>query len=218
MLALVARQRTGQGQRVLVDMFGANAYANHDDFLSYPGKPRRSLPDEALLGLSATYRLYRCAGGEWVFLALTTDRERERFVATLAEAGVPAPSPEVMARNDASTADALSRLFESRAADAWEQLLGHNGIGCLRADRHLPSEYWLEDAQAKAIGLTSPAAHPAWGSYRRHGPMVRFDRLEPTLAGPPLAGQHNDAVLAALGYSPEQIAALYNARVLYRQT
>jgi len=217
MLALVARQRTGEGQRVLVDMFGANAYANHDDFLSYPGKPPRPLPDELLHGLSATYRLYHCANEQWVFLALTTDRERQRFVSVLTEAGVSPPPVAALARNDAATAGELARLFETRAADDWEQLLGHQGVGCVRADRYLPSEYWLEDPQARSLGLTSPAEHPVWGSYRRHGPMARFDRIEPELAGPPLAGQHNEVLLAALGYTTDQIAGLYDAGVLYKQ-
>ena len=86
LLGLVARQRTGEGQRVLMDMFGANAYANHDDFLSYPGKPSRLMPDETLLGLGPTYRLYRCADDHWVFLALTRDSERARFVSALENA------------------------------------------------------------------------------------------------------------------------------------
>lgn len=218
MLGLLARQRTGQGQRVLVDMFGANAYANHDDFLSYPGKPPRALPDDGLFGLSATYRLYRCADDQWAFLALMTDRERQRFVTRLTGSGIQPPSLEVLSRNDAGTAEALARLFETRDADAWEALLGHHGVGCVRADRHPPSEYWLEDPQAAALGLTSPAEHPAWGGYRRHGPMVRFDGVEPALAGPPLAGQHNETLLAAMGYTPEQINGLYDARVLFKQT
>jgi crotonobetainyl-CoA:carnitine CoA-transferase CaiB-like acyl-CoA transferase len=91
MLGLAARHRTGQGQRVLVDMFGANAYANHDDFLAYPGKAARALPDPLLYGLSASYRLYRCARDQWVFLALTSEREFQRFSAELMEAGLMAP-------------------------------------------------------------------------------------------------------------------------------
>ena len=35
MLGLVARQRTGQGQQILIYMFGANAYANHDDLYAF---------------------------------------------------------------------------------------------------------------------------------------------------------------------------------------
>ena len=41
LLGLNALQRTGKCQRILIDMFGANAYANYDDFLSYPGQGPR---------------------------------------------------------------------------------------------------------------------------------------------------------------------------------
>ena len=61
LLGLNALKRTGEGQRILIDMFGANAYANHDDFLAYPGKPPRVMPDEGLHGLHPTYRLYAAA-------------------------------------------------------------------------------------------------------------------------------------------------------------
>ena len=54
MLGLMARARTGQGQRIMLDMLGANAYANSDDFLRYPGKPPRALPDEGCHGFSPT--------------------------------------------------------------------------------------------------------------------------------------------------------------------
>jgi crotonobetainyl-CoA:carnitine CoA-transferase CaiB-like acyl-CoA transferase len=215
MLGLVARQTSGHGQRVLVDMFGANAYANHDDFLSYPGKPGRALPDEALLGLSPTYRLYRCAGDQWVFLALTNKREQRRFVEALDRAGMPTPTFEDLAAGGTETADVLASLFAQRGADEWEWLLGEAGVGCARADRYLPSEFWLEDPQARAMGLTTEAVHPAWGAYRRHGPMVRFDRQPPTLSGPPLAGQHNETVLGARGYGVDDIARLRDEGVLW---
>ena len=52
MLGLSERQlSSGQGQTISVDMLGANAYANSDDFLSYPGKSDRALPDAGLHGL-----------------------------------------------------------------------------------------------------------------------------------------------------------------------
>ena len=215
MLGLVARQTSGHGQRVLVDMFGANAYANHDDFLAYPGKSGRALPDEGLLGLSATYRLYRCAGDQWVFLAVISEHERRRFVEALDGAGIPAPALDSLTAGGAEASDTLEALFAQREADEWERLLGGAGVGCVRADEHLPSEFWLEDAQARALELTTEAVHPAWGAYRRHGPMVQFDRQQPALGGPPLAGQHNDVVLGECGYGPDDIERLRDAGVLW---
>jgi crotonobetainyl-CoA:carnitine CoA-transferase CaiB-like acyl-CoA transferase len=215
MLGLAARHRTGQGQRVLVDMFGANAYANHDDFLAYPGKAARALPDPLLYGLSASYRLYRCARDQWVFLALTSEREFQRFSAELMEAGLMAPGAEALHAGSADLAETLASLFAQRDADSWETLLGH--VGCVRADRHLPSEFWLEDAQAQAMGLTGEVTHPAWGTYRRHGAMVRFDGQAPVLGSPPLAGEHNQSLLRARGYSVEAIARLHEDGVLWAE-
>ena len=217
MLGLVARQTSGHGQRVLVDMFGANAYANHDDFLSYPDKPARALPDEALLGLSATYRLYRCAADQWVFLALMNEREQRRFVEALEQAGIAPPAPEALTAGGADVAEALEALFLTRDAEAWEHLLGGAGVGCVRADRYLPSEFWLEDAQARALDASTKAVHPTWGAYRRHGAMVRFDRQAPALGGPPLAGEHNETVLEARGYTAEAVARLTAEGVLWRE-
>lgn len=215
MLALVARQRLGHGQRVLVDMFGANAYANHDDFLDYPGKAPRALPDPELYGLSPAYRLYRCANDQWVFLALTNRRERERFAEALERADVPAPSLALLEAGGPEASRALETLFATRDADAWERLLGE--VGCVRADRFQPSEFWLDDPQARAMGATVEATHAAWGPYRRHGPLVVFDRRPPPLGPAPLAGQHNEALLAERGVAAEEITRLHQSGVLWKE-
>ena len=65
LLALMARKRHGVGQAVSVDMFCANAYANFDDFLRYPGKPDRPCPRRDQTGFDG-YEL-RQTGDGWVF-------------------------------------------------------------------------------------------------------------------------------------------------------
>jgi crotonobetainyl-CoA:carnitine CoA-transferase CaiB-like acyl-CoA transferase len=47
--------------------------------------------------------------------------------------------------------------------------------------------------------------------------MVRFDRHHPALGGPPLAGQHNEAVLGAHGYAAKDIARLHAEGVLWSE-
>ena len=198
-LGLATRQRTGIGQKIMVDMFGANAQANHDDFLSYPGKPNRAMPDELLLGLSPTYRLYPCAKDTWVFLALVTDGDRARFISALTGSGIEPPAADQLASGGAALSERLIALFAEKPADEWQRLFAGAGVGCVRADGLLPSSFWLEDEQASALELTATVEHPEWGSYRRHGPLLRFDGLKANLKPPPLAGQHNDEILKELG-------------------
>jgi crotonobetainyl-CoA:carnitine CoA-transferase CaiB-like acyl-CoA transferase len=218
MLGLVARQRTGAGQQILIDMFGANAYANSDDFLTYPGKRRRALTDEGMYGLGPTYRLYETAKNQWVFLALVTEREKLAFLQVVNAAGYDSITADLMSQGGDDLTQQLQALFKSQAAYAWEELFVAEGVGCVQADRWLPSEFWLQAPQAQALGLTYPAVHPAWGEYERHGTNVRFDGTPRPLRPPPTAGQDNEVLLGSLGYTSSQVEALLQKGVLYSES
>ena len=217
LLGLVARQRTGLGQQILVDMFGANAYANSDDFLTFPGKPDRAMPDAELLGLSATYRLYHCTGDEWVFLAITNEKEYRLFFDVLSGAGIQAPALEVLQAGGQTVSDALETLFVGNDSAFWENLLASAGVGCVRANAITPREFWLTDPQSIALGLTAETEHPLWGTYRRHGRQVMFDGGGQRLGPPPVAGQHNAEVLLEQGFDEERIASLVADGVLWSE-
>lgn len=217
MLGLAARQRSGKGQQIFVDMFGANAYANSDDFLRYPGKPPRAVADGGLHGISPSYRLYPCADEQWVFLALVTDRERRTFAETLAAAGHSAPSLAALKANDDQLAIGLNSLFSAHDAAYWQDLLTPAGVACVRADGAPPSTFWLDDAQAQAMQLTAPAEHPLWGSYQRHGALVMFDGRRQDLRPPPLAGQHNQEVLLDLGHNQATVDAYLEQGVIWQE-
>ncbi|MEM9620579.1 MAG: CoA transferase [Pseudomonadota bacterium] len=219
MLGLVARQRAGCGQQIFVDMFGANAYANHDDFLDYPDKPPRPLPDETLAGTSPLYQLYPCADDQWVFLAIPQAAEQAQFCRVVEEAGVTPPPLGALAAANKTTVDVLTELFAGRNATAWQALFAPAGIACVRADGDLPSDFWRYDPQAQALELTAPVKHPDWGDYQRHGPMLHFDgstRSPEPLQGPPLAGQHNLELALEAGHTQAQAASLAADNVLWQ--
>ncbi|MBV1879155.1 MAG: CoA transferase [Pseudomonadales bacterium] len=217
MLGLVARQRTGIGQQIYIDMFGANAYAHHDDFLSYPGKPGRALADADLLGLSATYRLYACAEEQWVFLALTQQQEYAAFEKILATANINGPSLTQIKANDTALATSLTAMFKTQNAQFWETLLAPAGIGCVQADALRPNEFWLQDPQSSAMDTAVEIQHPRWGKYRRHGRLVEFDGGGQKLQPPPLAGQHNKELLLETGLAEEEITQLSEIDVLWQE-
>jgi crotonobetainyl-CoA:carnitine CoA-transferase CaiB-like acyl-CoA transferase len=207
LLGLHASRRNGAGQQVFTDMFGANAYANFDDFLRYEGKPERALPDRDGYGLNARWRLYPCADG-WVFFGVETQAEWTTFV----QATGCGDLPEDAADNE--LAQALAALFARRSADKWEALLAPRGVGCVRADGALVHGFLFGDPHAQAEELLVEAEHPSWGSYRRHGAMVRFSDTPATLRGPGKLGQETDALLAELGYGEDAVADLKARRVV----
>jgi crotonobetainyl-CoA:carnitine CoA-transferase CaiB-like acyl-CoA transferase len=216
LLGLNALQRTGKGQRILIDMFGANAYANHDDFLSYPGKAPRAMPDEGLHGLHPSYRLYATAENQWVFLAVPEEKEKKRFAERLTAIGIEVDIA-ILTRNDETTVGHLSEIFKGKNAEFWEAQLAPQGVGCVRADRYSQVEFWWNDPQVQALNLTQPTEHPAWGAYDRHGANVTFGRRQPKLKPPPTAGQHAEELLAEIGYDSGSIAKLLAQGTIWKE-
>ena len=216
LLGLNALKRTGNGQRILIDMFGANAYANHDDFLAYAGKPPRTMPDEGLHGLHPSYRLYATAEDQWVFLAIPEEKEKRRFTERLMDLGIEVDA-SILNRNDETTVGHLSEIFKGRNAEFWETQLAPQGVGCVRADRYSPVEFWWHDPQVHALNLTQPTEHPSWGAYDRHGANVTFGRSQPQLKPPPTAGQHAEELLAEIGYDSGSIAKLLAQGTVWKE-
>ncbi len=213
LLGLYARRRFGHGQEVFVDMFGANAWANADDFISYAGKPPRLSPDADLYGLNATWRLYPTAEG-WVFLGLATEQEWERFRDLVARPDLDAAREA----GDVEVGSALAALFAERPADAWEALLASEGLGCVRADAAPVHEFIAWDDHVAANGMRVPTSNVNYGPYERYGPLIAFSEnmLEP--GGFPLAGQQGDAILEELGFASDAIADLRAKGIVWSET
>ena len=203
LLGLAARRAHRRGQKIFVDMFGANAYANWDDFLSYEGKPERPAVDADGFGLGPLHRLYQCASG-WVFLMIDDEREWNVFreeVGFTTERDAPDLEPVLVA------------TFAAGDADDFEARLAPKGIGCVRADGAQPPAFFLEDPHCGIEELRVPAVHPDWGDYFRNGPMVRFARND-RYGGTGAMGGATISLLEELGYSAEAIEGLIADRVV----
>ena len=220
LLALLAQRRYGIGQQVFVDMLGANAYANADDFIQYQGKPDRPSPDASLLGLCATYRLYPAQEG-WVFLALTTDGEFQRFCELAGAPGL-ARDPRFSTaakrrKHDSELCGALAKLFAERSAESWEQLLAPAGIGCVRADACMPADFWLNDAHVRENGYVTEVEHARYSKHLRWGPLSTLHGSPAVPGSGSLGGDHTAAILREIGYSHTEVERLYAERVIWSE-
>ena len=195
LLALMGRRQTGKGQQVFIDMFGANAWANFDDFLHWEGKPPRPPLDEHLKGTGPLNRLYQAAKG-WVFLGITGDGEWHRFCELTGVDWFHAfrqPPDDLQER--------LTGLFAGREAAVWETLLLPAGVGCVQADGASAGEFFLQDSRQPAPRWMQKVESSMYGSCWRHRPAIDFSRSGTSAGGPTAGGIHSRRIMQELGYS-----------------
>jgi crotonobetainyl-CoA:carnitine CoA-transferase CaiB-like acyl-CoA transferase len=217
-LAVYDQRRTGKGQKVVSSMIAGNAWAYSDDFCTYEGKPSVKLCDSECYGTSALDRLYQAADKTWVCLAVRDDREFKRLADAL---GLPELATEARfcdARARAANDDALINVLGERFADKpaleWESELTAADVGCVEANMQGHPVVTVFDPALREAGLTLQFEHPLFGDMVRAAPPIKFSTTPVRVAPPCVRGQHNRAVLAEIGYSEDDIAALESAGVV----
>ncbi|MGD9614470.1 MAG: CaiB/BaiF CoA transferase family protein [Alphaproteobacteria bacterium] len=99
----------------------------------------------------------------------------------------------------------IRAALASRTALEWEEIFGEK-VPCAAVR---PIEEMFDHPQVLAEDLVATLDHPVVGRYRTMTKPVKFSETPgPAPTAAPVFGQHSDAVLAAHGYSAEEIAAL----------
>ena len=211
LLGLLARETRRVGQQIFVDMFIANAYANFDDMVDYPGKPERPPLGPSLKGPHPLYRLYAASEG-WVFLGLKTQREWRTFCSLVDWEMMPDTDPFM--RPAAGLEAKLTELFSRQSAAAWESLFSTTGIGCVQADRRNLGEFFFEQCR-EGSELMQRVHHAELGDYYRHRPMIDFPQSQTTPRAGARAGVDGPALLRELDYSETTIHTLFDQGILW---
>ena len=210
-LALRARDLTGKGQPVRLNMLTANAWTNADEYFDHKDRAPIAMPDEDIHGLHALYRLYRCSEG-WGFLACLFKDEWETFCRTVQREDLLTDSrfstPEARQANDEALAAEISAIFAERAADEWEELLTSADVGCVQADEAVEGDFYADHPHARANDLSVEVEHPYIGKYRRYGGLVEFSMTPGIYETSTQIGQHTRPLLREIGYDDQQIEDL----------
>jgi len=97
-------------------------------------------------------------------------------------------------------------VLKTRSATEWLERLTREGVPCAPV---LTRSAMIHDPQVQANGIVVETKHEAAGLLRQARPAARFSVTPATIRhGGPGLGQHTEAILSELGYSPAEIAAL----------
>jgi crotonobetainyl-CoA:carnitine CoA-transferase CaiB-like acyl-CoA transferase len=218
--ALYHRTRTGEGQEVWTSLFDGGAIFTSDAHLVGGVPAPRPHLDKGLMGLSATYRLYRTQDDDWICIATVTDAQ---FAALCTALGV----PDIAA--DARFADNDKRLehrrqletilepcFRNKTARFWNRTFDDAGVPNEVPFDSQGGEAPLFDADNVALGMVAEYEHPLFGNMRQFGELINFSETPGRIYGPPpLVGQETRAILRELGRADSDIDALIAAGVCY---
>jgi crotonobetainyl-CoA:carnitine CoA-transferase CaiB-like acyl-CoA transferase len=217
--ALIARDKTGEGQEVDASHLGSMAWLQGLG-LAARLMLGRAIPRQARRYASnPLWNHYRCADDKWIALGmLQPDRYWVNLCRVLGvpEAGTDERFATMQQRmfNAGDCIALLDEVFARRPRAEWIRLLTDGGdfiFSVVNAVDDLP-----DDPQVLANGYVTTFEHPAFGPTQVVGIPVRLSATPGTLRLPaPEFGQHTEEVLTeVLGYSWDDIARLREQGVI----
>ena len=213
--ALLARHRTGRGQRVDASLLDAMLLAHtarlavfHETRES-PGRWGSGHPE------IVPYRAYRASDG-WVFVAVWVDRLWRPFCDAIGRPEL-ADDPRFAGRADRIAhrggLDAiLEKVFAVRSAAEWIEILERADVLCAPVNDHADL---VRHPQVQASGMLTEQEHPRAGRFKTIATPVKLSETPGRIrTGAPALGEHTREILAEAGLATTEIDALADAGVI----
>ena len=204
--ALLARERTGQGQHVRISMLeaviaflfasdmGSQTFVGDD----LPQQDAASFID--LIYETATTYISAAvqSNKEWAALTRALDkpewRDDPRF-----------KTPALRQKNIEARLRMTQQVLLGRPAAEWMALLTEAGVPCAPV---LTRGQMIQDPQVQATGIVIETDHKDAGRIRGARPAARFSATPASIRqGGPALGEHNNVILTELGYTEGDMGA-----------
>jgi formyl-CoA transferase/CoA:oxalate CoA-transferase len=207
--ALLARERSGKGQRVDIGMLDTTAalltYQAANWFANGKIPPRQGNRHATI----APYETFSTKDGD-IVIAVGNDPTWQKFCPAIGLREL-ASDPRFTTNKDRmehydAMRPPIDAVFRTRTSAEWIRILNDAGVanGEVRNIGQM-----LTDPQLEAREMIQTLMHPTVGATRVIGAPIKFSENAANVrTPPPVLGQHTDAVLAEVGYSPAAIADL----------
>ena len=209
-LALLDRERTGEGQWVSTSLIEAQIYMLDFQAARYlikgevAGQEGNNHPTGTGTGM------FKTADG-YINVAAAGDNVWRRFCdaagATDLLTHPDYATPEARSRNRNALNARVAEILSHQSTDYWDKLLYKAGVPCGPINT---IDKVFADPQVQHLGIAKPIDHPKYGPQKVVGQPIHLSRYpQPDkLQHTPESGEHTVEVLSSLGYDTAAIAAL----------
>jgi crotonobetainyl-CoA:carnitine CoA-transferase CaiB-like acyl-CoA transferase len=214
-IALLERAHSGQGQWVQTSLlqaqmfmldFQAARYLMDGDIAKQAGNNHPTSIPTGVFETSDGYMNIAVAG-EVIWERFAAGLGREDWIINPDYA----TSSDRSKNRDALNAE-INAITRDKTTAAWIDILNEAGVPAGEINNIGQA---FENPQIKHLGLAQPVKSHERGDTHLVGQPIMMSRTPSHIASPPpLAGGHADDILATLGYSAEDIAALRDAKTI----
>ena len=213
--ALLARERTGNGQRLDMALQESAAAFMVESIMDYRLNGRVARPRGNRSTRIAPQGAYRSLGTDcWLALGVETDDQWRALCAAIER-------PDLADRFPTRDARLGAHDEIDAAIEAWSALRNHNRATTLLQEAGVPAgpvlANWeiVSDPHLYERGYFVDIVHPDTGHQRWDGFPWRLSRTPARVRRPsPLFAEHNDEILGELGLGPEEIGRLRDEAVI----
>lgn len=216
-MALYKRAMSGEGSYVSSSLVANGAWWNSFYVQAalagadVPPRPHRDV------WFNALSNHYVCKDGRWFILALVNEaRQIDKFIQAIERPDILEDprfaTQELRKANAQALIQILDEVFKLKTWEEWRVILEAHGItfGVIRKTTDVPNDRTFEDA-----GAVIPSDGPGNPVSRTVGaPVFMRGEEKATVRPAPEIGEHNDVVMAELGFSADEIAAMRAEGVL----
>jgi crotonobetainyl-CoA:carnitine CoA-transferase CaiB-like acyl-CoA transferase len=215
LMALLSRHRTGKGVWLDVSMTDGTMTSLSIPASAWLGggipQERGELP---LTGMFPCYGTYRCACGGYVSLGALEPWFWKNLVTRIGREDLLGKQYATGEEAEAAKRE-LRAVFLGKSRDEWIRYFEGVDV-CISPVLSIGEALGAPGAAARRMVIDVES--PLGGTERQLGlPVKVMGEKEGIPARGPLLGEHDDEVLAGLGYAPEEIAALREKGVIRRR-